>query len=253
MITSKMDFAKNFLALKKLLFPGTCSLCLEQLDASQQTLCSNCIKKLPYVDNFCLRCAEPLPCIGICPACQKKPPNFRRCFTLCDYSYPVSSAIQQIKNNPYAAVTKQLSLLFAEHLLADYKQKQIPQIIIPVPIHPLKILTRGFNQTETIASFISTRLGKSELLTHIFSRKYLGKAQQMQTRQQRMKLLATTFKINNQFEIKGKSIALVDDVITTGSTAKAATASLLKAGAKSVDLWCIAKTSWHNHSSSIKM
>jgi predicted amidophosphoribosyltransferase len=68
-----------------------------------------------------------------------------------------------------------------------------------------------------------------------------------------MKLLATTFKINNQFEIKDKSIALVDDVITTGSTAKAATASLLKAGAKSVDLWCIAKTSWHNHSSSIKM
>jgi predicted amidophosphoribosyltransferase len=45
----------------------------------------------------------------------------------------------------------------------------------------------------------------------------------------------------------------VDDVVTTGSTASAATASLLNAGAKSVDLWCIAKTSWQNQSGSIKI
>jgi ComF family protein len=122
-----------------------------------------------------------------------------------------------------------------------------------MPIHPLKILTRGFNQSESIAYFLSTKLTKAVLLTHICRRKQLGKPQQLRTRQQRIKLLASTFDTKNQYEIKGKAIALVDDVITTGSTAKAATASLLKAGAKSVDLWCIAKTSWHNHSSSIKM
>ena len=248
-----MDFATNILALKKLLFPGSCSLCLERLDASQQTLCSSCIEKLPYMDSFCLKCTEPLPCMGICPTCQKTPPNFRRCLTLCDYRYPISSAIQHIKKKPYAAETKQLSLLFAERLLDSYKQQNIPQIIIPMPIHPLKMLIRGFNQTESIATFLSAKLIKSKLLTHVCTRKYLGKPQQKQTREQRIKLLSTTFETNTQCDIKGKSIALVDDVITTGSTARAATASLLKAGAKSVDLWCIAKTSWHNHSSSIKM
>ena len=248
-----MDFATHILALKKLVFPGSCNLCRESLNSAQQILCSNCIEKLPYVDNFCLKCAEPLPCIGICPECQKKPPNFRRCFTLCNYSYPVSSAIQQIKKNPYAAETKQLSLLFADHLYARYKENNLPQIIIPMPIHPLKMLTRGFNQSESIAYFLSTKLTEAVLLTHICRRNQLGKPQQLQTRQQRVKSSASTFDTKNQYEIKGKTIALVDDVITTGSTAKAATASLLKAGAKSVDLWCIAKTSWHNHSSSIKM
>lgn len=63
-----------------------------------------------------------------------------------------------------------------------------------------------------------------------------------------MKILASSFGVKKQSEIRGKSLVLVDDVVTTGSTA-----SLLEAGAKSVDLWCIAKTSWHNYSSSIKM
>ena len=66
-----------------------------------------------------------------------------------------------------------------------------------------------------------------------------------------MKILNSTFQTKQQ-PFRGNP-ALVDDVATTGSTARAATASLLMAGAKSVDLWCIAKTSWHNHSSSIKM
>ena len=156
-------------------------------------LCLNCIDKLPYVTHFCYRCAEPLPCMGICPQCQQKPPNFRRCFTLCDYSYPISSAIQQIKKKPYAPETKQLSLLFAKHLLISYKGQKLPQIIIPMPIHPLKILKRGFNQSESIAYFLSTELSGAELLTHIFIRTQLGKPQQMQTRLQRMKLLATSF------------------------------------------------------------
>ena len=46
-------------------------------------------------------------------------------------------------------------------------------------------------------------------------------------------------------KISGQTVALVDDVITTGATAKAATLSLLEAGAKSVDIWCIARTGWH--------
>lgn len=122
-----------------------------------------------------------------------------------------------------------------------------------MPSHPLKILTRGFNQSESIAYFSSTKLTEAVLLTHICKRNHLSKSQQLQTRQQRVKLSASTFDTKNEYEIKDKTIALVDDVITTESTAKAATASLLKAGAKSVDLWCAAKTSWHNQSSSIKM
>ena len=85
-----------------------------------------------------------------------------------------------------------------------------------------------------------------EVKNNIFFRRHFGKAQRLGTRMQRLKILPTTFRVYNHSSIKGKPIALVDDVVTTGSTARAATDSLLKAGAKSVDLWCIAKTSWQN-------
>ncbi|MGC6481669.1 MAG: double zinc ribbon domain-containing protein [Porticoccaceae bacterium] len=57
MKTSKTDFAKHLLALKKTLFPGSCSFCREKLYATQQILCSNCIKNLPYAVSFCVKCA----------------------------------------------------------------------------------------------------------------------------------------------------------------------------------------------------
>ncbi|MGB2172382.1 MAG: ComF family protein [Porticoccaceae bacterium] len=253
MIPSKTDFANNLLALKKILFPGSCSLCREGLSATQQILCSNCIDNLPYVVNFCVKCAEPLLSMGICPTCQKRPPNFRLCLTLCDYSYPIPEAINHIKTNPFALETKQLSVLFANQLPAAYANLEMPDIIIPMPSHPIRILSRGFNQSNLIAQFLSNKLKGTIVLNNICLRKHLGKPQRSHTRRQRMKILNSTFESKKHPDIKGKSLALVDDVVTTGSTAKAATASLLKAGAKSVDLWCIAKTSWHNHSSSIKM
>jgi len=250
---SKMALASKLAALQQVLFPGSCSLCREKLKPKQQTFCTNCISDLPYISHYCLRCAEPLPCVGICPECQKNPPNFRQCLTLCDYRYPISSAINRIKKNPHAPETKQLSLLLADHLKGAYSRLEMPEIIIPVPSHPLKMASRGFNQSYLIAQFLSTKLTNTLLRNDICIRKRLGKPQRLQTRQQRLKLLSATFSTHNKSEIQGKSLALVDDVVTTGSTAKAATASLLQAGAKSVDLWCIAKTSWHNRSSSIKI
>ena len=253
MKTSKTDFAKHLLALKKTLFPGSCSFCRENLYATQQILCSNCIKNLPYAVSFCVECAEPLPSMGICPICQKKPPNYRRCLTLCNYSYPIPEIIHHIKTHPFALGTNQLSVLLAKHISAAYARMEIPKIIIPMPSHPLKILSRGFNPSDLIAQILSNKLSGTLVLKNVCFRKHLGKPQRNKTRRQRMKILNSTFQTKQHSAIQGKSLALVDDVATTGSTARAATASLLMAGAKSVDLWCIAKTSWHNHSSSIKM
>ena len=253
MITCKTDLAKKLLAITRTFFPRSCTLCLEPLDKGQQTLCTGCINDLPYNNNFCLRCAEPLVSIGLCPSCQKKPPNYRRCLTLCEYSYPISLAVRCIKKNPFSPESKQLSLLFARQLQKAYSPEDHPKIFIPMPIHPLKMLTRGFNQSQLIAHFLSSKLSKTQVRNNICRRKYFGKSQKYSSRQQRLKLLPTAFFVDHPSIIQGKSLALIDDVVTTGSTATAATASLLNAGAKSVDLWCIAKTSWHNDSGSIKI
>ena len=248
-----MELAEKLRALQQSLFPRSCSLCREALQPKQQILSSGCIDELPYNNHFCLRCAEPLVSTGICPACQKNPPNFRRCITLCDYRYPISSAVVRIKKNPFAPEIKQLSILFAKRIQTHYQAQELPKIFIPMPIHPIKMLHRGFNQSLIIAQFLSGKLAQTEVKNNICIRKDFAKPQRFHSRRQRLKILPSSFKINNKAEIQGKPVALIDDVVTTGSTANAVTESLLNAGAKSVDLWCIAKTSWHNGSGSIKI
>ena len=223
---SKMDLAEKLLALQQALFPRSCSLCREALNPKQQIMCSGCIDDLPYNSSFCLRCSEPLVSTGICPACQK---------------------------NPFAPERKQLSILFAKRIQTHYQAQELPKIFIPMPIHTLKMLYRGFNQSLIIAQFMSGKLADTEVKNSICTRKNFAKSQRFMSRKQRLKILATSFSINHRDEIQEKSLALIDDVFTTGSTANAATESVLNAGAKSVDLWCIAKTSWHNGSGSIKM
>jgi ComF family protein len=129
----------------------------------------------------------------------------------------------------------------------------LPSTVIPIPVHPLKILRRGFNQSALIALHLCSELGLSHLHENICYRTQLGKPQKSQNRAQRLKLLSHSFAARNSNLIEGKSLAIVDDIITTGATANAVSKCLIQAGAKSVDLWCIAKTSWHNYSSSIKI
>jgi predicted amidophosphoribosyltransferase len=112
-----MELADQLLKLQQTLFPRSCSLCLEALNSKQQILCSGCINDLPYNNDCCLKCAEPLVSNGICPTCQKSPPNYRLCHTLCVYSHPISSAIKSMKKN--LLPQKQNNLAFC--LLNNYK------------------------------------------------------------------------------------------------------------------------------------
>jgi ComF family protein len=244
------------IALKKIkhqLLPSRCSLCLEPLLLAQDLYCLNCEISLPYIDQACARCSEPLPHPGTCPNCQKNPPYFSRCIALCDYQYPISTALKNIKQTLHAPETKKLTALLAKRLKRAYRVNTLPSMVIPIPIHPIKILRRGFNQSALIAHHLCSELTRTHLHQNICYRTQLSKPQKSQNRAQRLKLLSHTFAVRNSDLIQGKSLAIVDDIITTGATANAVSKCLIQAGAKSVDLWCIAKTSWHNQSSSIKI
>ena len=238
---------------KQNLLPSRCYLCLERLMLAQHLFCPDCVKSLPFIEQSCIYCSEPLPHSGVCPSCQKKPPYFNQCVALFDYRYPISTALKNIKHNAYAAETKKLSSLLLQRIRRIYRAQLVPTIVIPIPTHPVKTFRRGFNPSGLIADFICRDLAGAELRENICYRKKLGKPQKILTRAQRLALLSNAFGIKNSKDIQGKSIAIVDDIVTTGATANAVTQCLMDAGAKSVDLWCIAKTSWHNHSSSIKI
>jgi hypothetical protein len=130
------------IALKKLknnLLQSRCSLCMEPLAITQNLFCHSCEKDLPYINKACVRCCEPLPYRGTCPSCQKQPPYFRQCIALCDYQYPISTALKNIKQAAHAPETKKLSSLLVKHLKRAYRAQTLPSMVIPVPVHPLRI------------------------------------------------------------------------------------------------------------------
>ena len=70
---AKAQLARQLTHFKKLLFPSSCNLCREPLAAGEPSFCSNCVDQLPYLDQQCIRCAQPLIYSSICPNCQKIP------------------------------------------------------------------------------------------------------------------------------------------------------------------------------------
>ena len=195
----------------------------------------------------------PLIDSGICPECQKQPPNFRCCIAPLRYQNPVNAAVVKIKRDALAPELKQLSWLLTETIVQHYRGLNLPTMLIPMPLHWLKLLRRGFNQSQLIAATVQSKLPNTSVRTDLCSRLHYGRAQHLQSKLQRQRSMSNTFVCRPSVDLVGARVALVDDVVTTGATATAATRSLLEAGVKSVDLWCIARTGWHNSASSIKI
>ena len=112
--------------------------------------------------------------------------------------------------------------------------------IIPVPLHPKKELKRGFNQSYCIARGVSNR-ARIPICKDLLIRKKYTATQTKKSRIQRFENMKNAFEVMNRAEIEGKQIILVDDVITTGSTAITCAEVLLNAGAANVFIAAIAK------------
>lgn len=120
-----------------------------------------------------------------------------------------------------------------------YKGRSLPDIIVPLPLHWKKLLWRGFNQSYIVANHLATQLA-IPLKDNLCKRTRYSKPQHLLSRTQRNRILRDSFFARPSS--KGLHIALVDDVVTTTATARAASRAMLDAGAKSVDIWCIART-----------
>jgi ComF family protein len=127
----------------------------------------------------------------------------------------------------------------------SYKSLKRPKILIPVPLHWISLVRRGFNQSHTIAQRLSLLLDNSLVRTDVLYRSRYSKPQHLQGKKDRLRSMADAFEVKNSSPVAGMRLALIDDVVTTGATARAAASCLLKAGAQSVDIWCIARTGWH--------
>jgi ComF family protein len=136
-------------------------------------------------------------------------------------------------------VARVLSKLMIERLMQVYAHSDLPEVIIPIPLHPRRLAERGFNQALELARPISKAL-RIPLAYRNFLRVRNTVTQTTLTKKYRAKNLKNAFVFKKYQAFN--HVALIDDVVTTGCTVNEMSRVLKKAGAKRIDVWCCART-----------
>ena len=203
-------------------------------------LCLDCLGELPMLGPHCALCAEPLAAGQThlpCARCQQQTPPVSGTRVAFSYDWPLDELIQRFKFGRDLAAGRSLAQALALELQADPPAPPV-DALVPMPLHWRRRWQRGFNQSAELALALGTAL---ELpVRHGWARRLRATATQSQlTAAARRRNLAGAFSCP---PLGGRpSVAIVDDVTTTGTTAFELARALLRAGAGNVQLWAIAK------------
>lgn len=224
-----------------LLYPITCIHC----GTFGQWICDECFKKIPQKRE------------QVCPLCERRiTPDGQTCFqclrktsldgmlVATDYTNAiVQSAIHHYKYQFLPDLHEPLGNLLLRSISDSHLQ--IPDMIIPVPLHPRRLRWRGFNQSHLLATHVGLRLliqFPIPVCTDILIReRYTPSQKSITNHADRRMNITDAFSISSADKISGKRIILVDDVATTGSTLFECAKTLKKHGAKSVIAVVIAR------------
>lgn len=189
--------------------------------------CEGCHKALADRFIFCSNCyldIKPISTIDL----QVTPTKLVKIFAISNYEYPLKKLVlaKRISNRLAAEYLANLiwQLTAVKYVDFDY--------IVPIPIHWMRRIKRGYNQTEVMASELSKISGKPIL--NILCRKKFTKFQSDLNVQERDENIKNCFSIKNSSNLLGKKVLIVDDLMTSGATLKYACKELFKAGAKSI-------------------
>ncbi|WP_416199368.1 MAG: Amidophosphoribosyltransferase [Pseudomonas helleri] len=227
---------------KWLLINQTCLVCDERTD-TPLPLCAACELELPWLGDRCERCALPLPMAGLtCGLCIKHPPAYESVYAPWVYGFPVDSLIIRFKHNSRWPYGRLLADILGQSLRDRFNTGDPqPDCLLPVPLSTQRLRQRGYNQAAMLAQWLSRDLGipfhDDWLLRHQDTA-----AQQALDAKARKRNLLHAFSLAPQVDVRGLHLALVDDVLTTGATAQSLARLLRQAGARQVDVYCLART-----------
>jgi ComF family protein len=233
-----MRLSKSLLSLL-----GTrCQVCEQwQGDA----LCADCHHAFRRVSHRCHCCAKRLEGLHeVCGRCVRCPPAFDRTFAALDYAYPWDGLITRFKFSGACELAGPL----AEPMVEGLQQAQVaglamPAVLLPVPLAAERLRERGYNQAWELARRVGPALGVS-IQARWVERVIATPHQIGLGREERMHNLQGAFAVTpaGRAGLAGRSVAILDDVMTTGSTAQALAATLRRAGAVAVQVWVLART-----------
>ena len=225
---------------KRLILPNSCALC-EAPVVSDVALCLACATELPRNKNCCALCALPLAsATERCGRCLKKRLLITRIVAPFQYAHPMDSLVLRFKKRGDLACGALLAELFAQ----EFEEKKLtmsademPQVLVPVPLHLTRLRSRGFDQARLLARALAKTVSL-RVLTGLQRTRDTG-SQSGLSASARVRNVAGAFVASGFGGVQ--HVALVDDVATTAATLNACALALKRAGVKRVDAWVIAR------------
>lgn len=216
-------------ALLNLLYPQTCLLCNYKLGDGQRPglICETCWSKIRINATVCSIEGD---CEGFA---------FDRVFYATTYDETMKRCIRLFK---YEGKVQMVNLL--GEIMADFADKNINSheidLIVPMPLHPVKLRERQFNQSEALATYLAKKLNKKIIKDRIKRIKYTLPQTELK-REDRLKNVKDAFLAKRHNGFEDRTILLIDDVFTTGATLHECAKSLKNAGAKKVIAFALAR------------
>jgi ComF family protein len=223
-------------SIQRVVYPPRCLLC-DAPGKAGRDICGDCLAELPLNSMACRLCALPLAVSeeGICGGCLKHPPPLDGSFIPFLYGTPLDYLLLGLKFNQQLMNARLLGALMADTLVVN--AGDLPDCILPVPLHHSRLRERGYNQALELARPIAKQLGVPLADDLVLRVKHT-------VAQSSLEKKARHHNIKGVFAVRGElpgHIAILDDVVTTGSTVNELALILRRAGAKRVVVWACAR------------
>jgi ComF family protein len=207
--------------------------------------------------ELCSRCGDTLEApvqvgptsSGLCRACRLAPPPFMRAVAYGPYQDRMKAAIHALKYDRLHAAAHGLGRMLAEAIAKLADEAPAEMLVVPVPLHRTKYAERGFNQARSLAFHALNALRKSHpewrltLAPRTLMRLRATESQAGLTTRQRRLNVRGAFEVSDPAAVTLKHVLIIDDIFTTGATARAAALALIRAGAASVWVVTLARAS----------
>lgn len=218
-----------------LLNPGFCLACGAGLQGAE-ALCAVCAERLRRVPNPCLHCGQPNPATApVCPACLRNPPRWQRLVAPFQYRGLAREYLLELKFSDALHLAR---ILCRAGGAPPHDHRPRPEVLLPVPLHRERLFERGYNQAAEIAAIWSHMLGipvdrrALRRIRSTASQSGLNAAQRARNLRRAFEYRATGLY---------RHVAVIDDIVTTGSTADEITRVLHRGGVDCVEIWALAR------------
>jgi ComF family protein len=229
----------------QLLYPNACRLCGEPIAPDAGAFCATCKDGLLSDGRpACARCAATVgPFVHLeagCTNCRGVGLAFDRSFRFGPYDGPWKETVLRLKHHTGEGLAEAVGELWAGRVVESLRAAR-PDVVIPVPLHWWHRLRRGYNQSEALARAVAAKLGVPCRPRWLRRTRLTRKQHHFSSPEERRANVRDAFRTRHRDAVRGRHILLVDDVMTTGSTAHEAARPLRAAGAAQITVAVLAR------------